>query len=168
MKNRSLFRDVISTTAAGPRLRCCLGAVISVCLMGAFVGIPARAQIEVLKPLHIRHVQGYVTNETGKAVAGARVELLRDGRPVSKTKADQTGWFRIDGARGRYVLGAWAGATEAGREVAVGTNLLTLFCHKTLYIMVRTEGSCMDCSIRVYASKKQLFNAIWRNTGHDD
>jgi len=168
MKRQSRFRDVVSATAAGPRLRCFLGAVISICLMGAFVGIPVQAQIEVLKPLHIRRVQGYVTNETGQAVAGARIELFRDGRPVIKAKSDQTGWFRIDGAGGRYVLGAWAGTTEVGREVAVGTNPLTLICHKTLYIMVRTEGSCMDCSIRVYTSKKQFFNAIWQNTGHDD
>jgi hypothetical protein len=145
----------------------CLSTAI---LIGVFAGFLFRqgsfAQLVIEKPLQIRQVQGYVTDETGKAVAGAKVELLRDGKPVLKTNADQTGWFRIDGASGRYVLGAWAGATEAGREVAVETNLLTLFCHKTLYIIVRTEGSCMDCSIRVYTSKRQYFNAIWRNTGH--
>jgi hypothetical protein len=159
-------KTTIIVHAAGTNLRSYLGAAISFCLLSAFVGVPARAQIVVLKPLHIRHVQGYVTDEKSNAVAGVEVDLLRDGKPVIKTRADETGWFQIEGASGRYYLSVSAGSSELGREVAVGTNLFTLFCHKTLYVMVRPNQFCNDCSIRVYTNKRQFFKSVWWNTGH--
>jgi Carboxypeptidase regulatory-like domain len=144
-------------------LRCFLGAAVLAVLAGAV----AKAQISILKPLRIERVQGYVTDETGKAVPRAAVKLLRDGQAVLGTATDETGWFQIDRANGQYVLSASAGVSEVGREVQVETNPLTLIGHKTLYVMIRTSGSCSDCRIQVYTSKKQFSDAVWRNTGHE-
>lgn len=140
-------------------------SLISAALI-ASISAAASAQIAISKPLHIRHVQGYITDEKCNAVKGAEVELLRDGNAVLKTRADQVGWFQFDRANGKYILRASVGAPEAGREVVVGTTPLTLFSHKTLYVMIRTVSSCDDCSIRVFTSKRQLLNAVWLNTGH--
>jgi hypothetical protein len=150
----------------GFRLRCFLGVGFAWVVAFGLTARITQAQITILKPLHVRHVQGYVTDEKGNAVASVVVQLFRDGKPVLGTRADNTGWFQIEGARGRYLLQVSAGSPELGREVAVGTNLLTLFCRKTLYVMVRPNQPCDDCSIRVFTSRGKFFNAVWQNTGH--
>lgn len=140
-------------------LRCFLGVML-------FFGAFAQAQIQVDKPLHIQRVQGYVTDQMGKAAPHAAVKLIRDGKAVLSTTADEMGWFRIDKAAGPYVLSASVGVSEVGRQIIVGTTPRALLAHKTLYVMIRTSGACSDCSIQVYTSKKRFFDAVWRNTGH--
>jgi hypothetical protein len=71
------------------------------------------AQLVNEKPLRIRRVQGYVTDEVGKAVSEAKVQLLRDGKPVLEMTAGKAGWFQIEGASGKYVLVASSGVTQA-------------------------------------------------------
>jgi hypothetical protein len=147
-------------------LRCFLGGGLLLGLMSAAFPQPIRAQITPLRPLRIRHIQGYVTDEKGNAIGLVTVELLRDGKPVIKTRADEVGWFRFDGVSGRYVLTVSTRSSEVGRDVAVGTNLITLFFHKTLYVMARVNQFCDDCSLRVYTSGRKFFDEVWRNTGH--
>jgi hypothetical protein len=143
-------------------LRCFLG----VAMVALLTGSAAQGQISILKPLHIQSVRGYVTDESGKAVSNATVQLLRDGKVVLGARADDEGWFQIDKASGPYLLSASVGVSEVGREIVVETDPLTMLGHKTLYVMIRTSGSCSDCSIQVFTSKKQFFETVWQNTGH--
>jgi hypothetical protein len=135
-------------------------------LSGVLAAGTANAQITVQKPLHIRHVQGYITDEKGNAIGRVKVDLLRGGKPVLTATADETGWFHIEGASGKYRLEVSTHSSEMGRDLAVGTDPFTLFCHETLYVMARVNQFCNDCSLRVYTSRKKFFDEVWRNTGH--
>ena len=64
----------------------------------------AHAQIEVLKPLHLSHVYGIVTDNSGRPIANAEVSLVREKSVVFTTKTDDSGRFALDKGSGRYLF----------------------------------------------------------------
>ena len=120
----------------------------------------ANAQISILKPLHIAHVQGVVTDRFGRPVASAEVALVREESIAFTAKTDDSGRFVLDHASGRYRLRVSGPSySSAFREVIIGPDWKTIF-HKTeLYVMLG-PGACSDECSWIYASKKKFDRAV--------
>lgn len=126
----------------------------------------AGAQIEIHKPLHLSHVQGVVTDRSGKPVANAEVDLVREEAPSLKTKTDDSGRFVIDQASGRYWFRVSGSSySPAAREVIIGADVGTAFHIAELYVMLG-PGACSDECSSIYTSKKKFDRAVRWNTGH--
>jgi hypothetical protein len=152
---------------AGRTLRCLLmrSGFLLVIIFATSVEY-AYAQIEVFKPRHVWRVQGYVTNTSGKSIAGAEVILARAESVVFKTKTDGSGKFKFDHAAGQYWLRVMAPHySTAARDVIIGADLTALFHGSTFYVMLG-QDSCMDECSPIYTSKKKFDHAVRWNTGH--
>jgi hypothetical protein len=126
----------------------------------------AYAQIEILKPHHVWHVQGYVTNRSGMPIADAEVTLVREESVAFKTNTDGSGKFKFDHAAGQYWLRVMAPHySTAARDVVIGADLTALFHGSTFYVMLG-QNSCMDECSPIYTSKKKFDHAVRWNTGH--
>lgn len=145
------------------------GTVVSAGFLLAFASVStfrANAQIEIHKPFHLSHVQGVVTDRSGKPVANAEVDLVREEAPSFKTKTDDSGRFVIDQASGRY----WFRVSEssyspAAREVIIGADAGTAFHRAELYGMLGPGACSNECS-SIYTSKKKFDPAVRWNTRH--
>lgn len=126
----------------------------------------ANAQIEILKPLHLSHVQGVVTDSSGRPVANADVTLVREESVAFKTKTDDSGRFALDQASGRYWFRVSGSSySPAAREVIVGADLETVFQRAELYVMLGPASCSDECSF-IYTNKKKFDRAVRWNTGH--
>jgi hypothetical protein len=136
------------------------------CVFSSTHPLALHAQIEVEKPIHLTHVEGYVVDSHGKPLVSAEVTLVRDDTVAFRTRTDRNGAFDIEHAAGRY----WfrVGRTEnapAAREVDVTDEIATLLQRKKLYVMVG-PGACMDeCSL-VTTSKHEFDRAIRKQNKH--
>jgi hypothetical protein len=134
----------------------------------ALVCVPAAAHAQVApdKPLHLAHVEGYVTNTAGKPVPNAEVTLDQDGTVAARTHTDQRGAFHFDHVLGHYWLRvARTENAPAAREIAVGDLIESYVERKKLYVVVG-PGACADACSSVYTSKHEFEKAIKDKNRH--
>jgi hypothetical protein len=135
---------------------------------------PTYAQLVVLKPTHVWHVHGYVTNKSGKPIADAEVTLVAESQPWSsneeslafKTKTDSSGRFKFDHAAGQYWFRVKASHySTASQQVIIGADLATLF-HRSIFYVMLGPSACSDECSPIYTTKKKFDQAVRWNTGH--
>ncbi len=157
----------ILSIAAGPRLRCFLGAMLIVLAGCLLLSSQLHAQFAPEGPLHVARIRGIVVNSYGKPVAGATVTLARgEGEKVlHETDSDNSGRFRFDHVSGQYLLRVdrteYAGAS---REVIIEEILPILMLKNTIYVIVG-PGACTDDCSWVLASKSEFDRILKRNNG---
>jgi hypothetical protein len=147
-------------------LRCFLGSAWRIALLGAGLSGILHAQPDVVTPIHLTHVDGYVVNSLGKPVVGAETTLVRDGSVAYRTRTDNAGAFHFDHLLGKYVFKV--GRTEyapAAREVNVGSEIVTYLERRKLYVIVG-PGACMEECSAVFTSKHEFDRAIKNKNRH--
>ena len=131
-----------------------------------FAGAKAHAQVAPEKPLHLAHVDGFVTNSEGKPLVNAEVTLDQDGAVKYRTRTDDRGAFKFDHVVGHYWLRvARTQYAPAAREVGVGDLVETYLERKKLYVVVG-PGACEDACSSVYTSRREFEKAIKKNKRH--
>jgi len=139
------------------------GFLLALSLGLAFRG---NGQIAMLKPLHLSHIQGVVTDRAGRPIAKAEVALVRGGSVAFRTTTDDSGRFSVDKASGRYWFRVSGPRySPAAREVIIATDLETVFRRVDLYVVLG-PGSCVDECSPIFGSKKDFDRALRWNTGH--
>ena len=158
--------SVDSASAAGLWLRCFLGLTLTLPLLGAALCGSMQAQIDVEKPIHLTHVEGYVVNTQGKPLVNAEVTLVRDETVAFRTRTDGAGAFNFEHASGKYWFRvARTENAPAAREVDVTDEIATFLQRKKLYVIVG-PGACMDeCSL-VTTNKHEFDRAIRKQNRH--
>jgi hypothetical protein len=132
---------------------------------GAICG-SVHAQIDVVKPIQLTHVSGYVVNSFGKPVVNAEVTLGRDEGVAFSTRTNGAGAFHFDHVRGRYWFRVGRSTyAPAAREVSVADVLVTYLERKKLYVIVG-PGACMDACSSVYTSRHEFDRAIQKLNRH--
>jgi hypothetical protein len=145
---------------AGLRLRCFLGRALGVLALCLAVCASSQAQLDIPKPMHITHVEGYVANTYGMPVVNAEVTLVQDEQVVYSTRTDADGAFRFDHARGHYQFRvARTAYAPAVLELTVTDELVTHLERRKLYVVVG-PGACLDACSAVYTTEREYVKAI--------
>lgn len=119
-------------------------------------------------------LRGTVVDPLGAVVAGARVDVLRDGAAVKSTTTDAEGKFTIDAlAAGRYVVAAAAAGFERRESAAVllreggrGVADVMLQIGGLTTDLVVTAAAGTVSSAQVGASVTVLDQAFFDRVGH--
>jgi hypothetical protein len=115
-------------------------------ILGAVVAsacVTAQANVCVYKTVHVRSVQGYVSDSTSARVAGAKVIAKEDGNVIGEGTADSQGNFRLSLPRGEYDLIVNATGFAPGHaRVKVGFGFRSLFHSNTLRMVVSPGMIC--------------------------
>ena len=148
-------------------LRCFLGAAVW-SLLCATGSSRLHAQVDIPGPEHLTHVDGYVFNPDGHAVADVEVTLVRDDQVAYRTRTDDSGAFAFAHvAAGPYVFRvARSKYAPAERQVVVTAEIVTVLERKKLYVILG-PGACQDACSAVLTSKKDFEKAMRRNRRHD-
>ncbi len=164
--NRRVRKGVDSERAAGLWLRCFLGLTLTLWLLGVALCGSLQAQIDVEKPIHLTHVEGYVVNTQGKPLVHAEITLVRDETVAFRTQTDGAGAFNFEHVSGKYWFRvARTDNAPAAREVDVTDEIATFLQRKKLYVIVG-PGACMDeCSL-VTTNKHEFDRAIRKQNRH--
>jgi len=150
----------------GSWLRCFLGWAWQFSLLNlAFCGW-LHAQIDIPKPLHLTHVEGYVFNDQGKPLVNTEVTLVQDEAVKFKTRTDNAGAFHFDHVSGRYWFHvARSEYAPAAREINVEPEIVTALQRKKLYVIVG-PGACMDECSSVFSNKNDFDRALREKNRH--
>ena len=148
-------------------LRCFLNAAIWVLLCGT-ASSHLDAQVDLPGPEHLTHVDGYVFNPDGRAVADLEVTLVRDDQVSYRARTDNSGRFGFEHvAAGPYVFRvARSKYAPAERQVVVTAEIVTVLERKKLYVILG-PGACQDACSAVLTSKKDFDRTMRRNRRHD-
>ena len=126
----------------------------------------ASAQLEVDKGLHLTHVHGAVYDKAGKALAGAKVELVREDNVIVSATTGQDGGFRFTHVEGNYELRVTAAHfSPASREILVSMELARAVRGQNLYVLMG-PGVCAESCSLITTSKKEFQEIVRRNSGH--
>ena len=141
-------------------------AIFAIMLPVALFAMPANAQLDVDKGLHLTHVHGAVYDKSGKAVAGAKVELLRNGAAVVTTTTSQDGGFKFDHVAGSFDLRVTeAHFSPATREILVSMELARAVRGQKIFVLMGPAACAESCS-EIITSKREFDETVRRNSGH--
>jgi hypothetical protein len=111
-----------------------------------------------VKAAHVARVRGEVLDQAGKPVAGAKVELMKQGGQdaMANTVSGQDGKFLFSAPTGPYWVHIEAnGFHPAGLNVDVANKWYSFFNWKRLYIVMTAVAGAQPCPPEI-GSRKEL------------
>jgi len=143
-------------------LRCFLGRMLILAALVVSLCGTANANVCVYKTVYVRSVRGYVIDQTGAIVPGAKIAIKQieyvplepampkvksrqPGKTVLESTADQQGVFRIKVPSGEYWIDVQAnGFAPAHAYVKVGFGVRSLVHSNTLRLVLSVVNMCKE------------------------
>jgi len=120
-----------------------------------------------VKTVTVAHIRGFVVDQGGQPVRGAKVELLVKGAndALASQQSMDDGQFRFDEPGGKYWIHVKANGFEpAGLSVSVDRgffSFLSFFNTRQLYVVLATGGNGRTCPEEI--TSKRQFREYVRN-----